>query len=68
MPYCSKCGSEVNQFAANCPDCGAPQSNVNQSSQNRSVQPDNGGFAWGLLGFCVPVAGLILYLIWNNSK
>lgn len=29
---------------------------------------DNGGFLWGLLGCCVPVAGLILFLIWKDQK
>lgn len=34
---------------------------------NNSVQ-DNGGFLWGLLGFCIPVVGLILFLIWKDQK
>ena len=29
---------------------------------------DNGGFSWGLLGFCIPVVGLILFLIWKDQK
>lgn len=29
---------------------------------------DNGGFLWGLLGCCVPIAGLILFLIWKDQK
>ena len=29
---------------------------------------DNGGFGWGLLGCCVPVAGLVLYLVWKDTK
>jgi uncharacterized membrane protein YdjX (TVP38/TMEM64 family) len=29
---------------------------------------DDGGFLWGLLGFCVPVAGLILYLVWQTER
>lgn len=35
--------------------------------QNTNVV-DNGGFLWGLLGCCVPVAGLILFLVWKDSK
>lgn len=34
--------------------------------ENRVV--DNGGFGWGLLGCCVPVAGLILFLVWKDTK
>ena len=29
---------------------------------------DKGGFFWGELGCCVPVGGLILYLVWKTSK
>lgn len=29
---------------------------------------DNGGFLWGLLGCCIPVVGLILFLIWKDQK
>ena len=29
---------------------------------------DNGGFGWGLLGFCIPLVGLILYLVWKDEK
>jgi len=65
MPYCANCGSEVSQFAANCPSCGAPQSN---QTNVRRQQPDTGGFGWGLLGFCIPIAGLILFLVWNADR
>ena len=29
---------------------------------------DNGGFIWGLLGCCIPVVGLILFLVWKDQK
>ena len=29
---------------------------------------DKGGFLWGLLGFCIPIAGLILFFVWKESK
>lgn len=29
---------------------------------------DNGGFLWGLLGCCIPIVGLILFLVWKDSK
>ncbi len=29
---------------------------------------DNGGFLWGLLGCCIPVVGLILFLVWREQK
>ncbi|MBR1735961.1 MAG: hypothetical protein IJ736_02935 [Firmicutes bacterium] len=29
---------------------------------------DNGGFLWGLLGFCIPIVGLVLFIIWKDQK
>lgn len=29
---------------------------------------DKGGFLWGLLGCCIPIVGLILFLVWKDSK
>ena len=28
---------------------------------------DNGGFGWGLLGCCIPLVGLILFLVWKDT-
>ncbi len=32
------------------------------------MENDNGGFLWGLLGCCIPVVGLILFLVWKDTK
>lgn len=29
---------------------------------------DKGGFLWGLLGCCIPIVGLILFLVWKDNK
>ena len=29
---------------------------------------DNGGFLWGLLECCIPIVGLILFLVWKDTK
>lgn len=58
--FCKNCGKEIDNAAVICPHCGVEQ-------KNQSVT-DNGGFGWGLLGCCVPVAGLILWLMWKNEK
>lgn len=29
---------------------------------------DKGGFLWGLLGCCIPIVGLILFLVWKDTK
>ncbi len=62
MKYCSKCGKEIMDEAVVCPGCGCLQDNKPVQSQN-----DQSSFGWALLGFCVPVAGLILYLIWKDN-
>lgn len=64
MAYCKNCGQEIDNQASICPNCG-----VAQNAQ--PVQPavvDNGGFGWGLLGCCIPLVGLILFLVWKDSK
>ena len=35
--------------------------------ENTNVN-DKGGFLWGLLGFCIPIVGLILFLVWKDSN
>lgn len=35
---------------------------------NNNNVTDNGGFGWGLLGFCIPIVGLILFLVWKGDK
>ena len=32
------------------------------------MREDNGGIGWGLLGFFIPIVGLILFLVWNDTK
>lgn len=55
MAFCNKCGQQISDGAAVCPSCGAVQ-------QTPPVV-DNGGFGWGLLGCCIPLVGLILFLV-----
>ena len=44
-----------------CPSCGEPQYSV------PPVQ-DDGGIGWGLLGCCIPIVGLVLFLVWKDQK
>ena len=61
MKYCSNCGNEVKENQDFCLNCG-----VKLSKKSDAV--DNGGFGWGLLGFLVPIAGLVLFLMWNDER
>lgn len=61
MAYCKNCGREIDDKAVICPYCGVPQ-------ETKPAVVDNGGFGWGLLGCCVPLIGLILFLVWKDTK
>lgn len=63
--FCNNCGKEIDNMAVVCPSCGCATSNM-QNAQKPAE--DKGGFGWGLLGCCVPIAGLVLYLLWKNEK
>ena len=61
MAYCRRCGAPISDQAMVCPSCGEPQYSV------PPVQ-DNGGIGWGLLGCCIPIVGLVLFLVWKDQK
>lgn len=61
MKYCGNCGKELDDAAVICPHCGVPQ----KGAQGLT---DNGSLGWGVLGCCVPLAGLILFLVWKDQK
>ena len=58
--FCSKCGKEVNDEAVVCIHCGCAIENKKSSLTDSNDAP-NIGFA--VLGFFIPLVGLILYLI-----
>ena len=61
MAYCKNCGSQINDGTSFCPACGASQGNA-------PADVDKGGFGWGVLGCCIPIVGLILFLVWKDTK
>lgn len=62
MKYCNQCGAELVDQAVICPSCGASQGSVSGSSA-----ADHKSFGYALLGFCIPIVGLILWLVWKDS-
>jgi len=64
--FCTNCGNKVEGNAYVCTHCGVKLNNDVQSSVSDSH--DNGGFGWSVLGFFVPLVGLILYLVWKNER
>lgn len=59
--YCRNCGKEINDCAVFCHHCGVPV------STDCGVQ-DTGDLGWSVLGFFIPIAGLILFLVWKDIK
>ena len=35
---------------------------------NLPQETDKGGFLWGLLVCCIPIVGLVLFLVWKDQK
>jgi len=78
--FCTYCGAELESIREE-PAVEAASSQVQEPkpvqnptpayNQSQNTQPavvDNGGFGWGLLGCCIPLVGLILFLVWKDTK
>lgn len=61
MAYCRKCGAPIDDQAVVCPSCGVAQNDT-------PPVVDNGGIGWGVLGCCIPIVGLVLFLVWKDTK
>ena len=61
MGYCTKCGFEFKSNQSVCLECGVAIRGANKDN-------DRAGFGWVLLGFCIPLVGLILFLVWKDEK
>ena len=46
----------------------APGQYVPQQAPVVQNPDDSGSFGWAILGFCLPIVGLILFLVWKDSK
>ena len=61
MAFCKNCGKEIDDKAVVCPACGVPQ-------QDKPAVVDSGNIGWAFLGCCIPLVGLILFLVWKDQK
>ena len=61
MAYCKNCGAQIADQTAVCTSCGTAQTTA-------PAVVDKGGFGWGALGCCIPIVGLILFLVWKDTK
>ena len=56
-----KCGKKITEETDVC-----RKYSFTQERKEAKYDDGTGGFVWALLGFFIPVAGLILYLIWKE--
>lgn len=54
------------QIVNHTPNVYTPNNTVNNANNNRPAVKEN-AFAWGVLGYFIPIAGLILYFIWKTE-
>ena len=63
--FCSKCGHEINDEAVICVHCGCSVENKATAPAANNNDAPNTGFA--ILGFLIPLVGLILYLVYKDT-
>ena len=64
--FCSHCGKKIHVDAQICPYCGC---RVNGPSINKTGNPnDSGSIGYAILGFFIPLVGLILFLVWKDNQ
>lgn len=58
MTFCRNCGAEIDEKAVSCPTCGA----------SKQADTESIAFIYGILGAIIPIAGLVLFLVWKDTK
>lgn len=70
--YCQHCGSETQEGQELCTSCGSKLANGYKSHgkavTNRSDLDHKPNFGFSVLGFFIPLVGLILYLVLNATE
>ena len=61
--YCKNCGQQIDEINIYCPYCG-----TKTSIKNFSDIDDTPSTGFAILGFFIPLAGIILYLIYNSKR
>ncbi|WP_440454168.1 zinc-ribbon domain-containing protein [Ruminococcus intestinalis] len=62
--YCKNCGRTVDDTSSYCNNCGARIDN----KPNADASEDNSNLGFAILGFFIPIVGLILFLIYEEKK
>jgi predicted RNA-binding Zn-ribbon protein involved in translation (DUF1610 family) len=64
MAYCPNCGEPVRDNQDVCLSCGQE---LNQYSKKVIVE-EGSTIGWGILGFFIPIVGLVLYIMWKETR
>lgn len=63
MAFCKNCGMEITDNSSFCPGCGF------KLKEPRATPIEEDYVAlWGVLGFLIPIVGIILWAVWMNDK
>lgn len=65
--FCQNYGAKIDVNAVICPHCGVALPAFNPAG-SASAANNKGSYWWSVLGFFVPVAGLVLYIVWRTSE
>ena len=70
MKYCQTCGTQMDDAAAFCAKCGASSAvaPVAKPTKPTVAEDDAPDFLMALLGFFVPIVGLILFFIDREQR
>lgn len=69
--FCPKCGAKLPKNSEYCVECGSSLGEENNVVSNSNVSNEastTSPFVWGILGFFVPIAGLILFIMWKQDR
>lgn len=65
--FCKYCGKEIDDKAYVCIHCGKIVGDARDIQQATNGE-ENSTFGYGVLGFFIPIVGLVLYFVWKNEK
>ncbi|MDO9629674.1 MAG: zinc ribbon domain-containing protein [Acholeplasmataceae bacterium] len=65
MAYCTNCGSQVRDDQDVCLSCGK---SLKLGKQNKVYDEQGSTFGYAVLGFFIPIVGLVLYLMWKDER
>lgn len=76
VSFCPECGAaqkvsapkEAHQAAPQQPTYNAQPQYQQPQYQQQNMNIDSGSIGWGFLGCCIPIVGLILFLVWKGEK